>query len=121
MLTKKEQMKKSSDAIGFWFVFWGIIYGIAFLIPTIGARGNSNLPALWWWLFFSAFCAGVGMVFVGIGLIRRWRYILVAAVSLCIFGLFQVPIGTAVFGFALRSLWSSRRHFFPFDKNVTEA
>ncbi|HXE42198.1 MAG TPA: hypothetical protein VN516_04150 [Candidatus Baltobacteraceae bacterium] len=111
MTQQFQREKVDVTAAGLGFIFWGIIYAVAFLIPTILARHDS-----FWWLFCAAACSGVAMVFVGIGLKKRWRYTLVVAVPLCIFGLFQFPVGTAIFGWALRPLWFARHYFFPFDK-----
>jgi hypothetical protein len=106
-------------AVGWGFIVWGLLYTGAVLIPTVAMRGE--LPPLFLWFAVAAICSGVGMVFIGIGLKKHWKYILVAAVPLCIFGLFQFPIGTAIFGWALRPLWRLRGLFYPFDRNAAKA
>jgi lysylphosphatidylglycerol synthetase-like protein (DUF2156 family) len=120
MTQQSQHEKVDVNAAALGFIFWGIIYAIVMLFVTIASR-HDNLPPFFWWMFCAGIFTGVGMVFVGVGLRKRWRYILVAAVPIFIFGLFQFPVGTAVFGWALRSLWYSRRHFFPFDKHETVA
>ena len=115
--TPREQV--NVVAVGVGFIIWGIIYAVAFLIPTLATRGDLGSRFMLWFSI-AGICTGIGMTLVGIGLKKKWRFILLAAVPLCIFGLFQFPLGTAIFGWSLRSLWYSRHHFYPFDEHVAE-
>jgi hypothetical protein len=121
-MTHQSKQAEKVDVMGFGggFIFWGIIYAVVSLILLFPTRGYSDMPLLFW-LSIAGVCTGIGMVLVGMGIRRKWRYILLAAVPLYLLGLLQFPVGTAIFGWALRPLWFSRHHFFPFDKNETMA
>ena len=121
MTQQSQHEKVDVNGAGLGFIFWGIIYAVVLLFVTIASR-HDNLSPFFWWLCCAGIFTGVGMVFVGVGFKKRWRYSFVVAVPIFIFGLFTIPpVGTAVFGCALRSLWYARRHFFPFDKHETVA
>ena len=117
---KAPRERVDAGAMGFGFIIWGIIYAVAFLIPTL-ATGCDLGSRFMLWFSIASICTGFGMALVGVGIIKKSRFILFAAVPLFVFGLFQFPAGTAIFGWSLRSLWYSRHHFYPFDKDATEA
>ena len=99
------------------FLAFGILYCIGALLPLIILpavfRSFEYLPLL----FPAAMLfSGLGLVAVGIGLRRQWRFILPLAAVVCIPGLLQFPIGTLLYGWALRSLWIRRELFYPFDR-----
>jgi hypothetical protein len=64
---------------------------------------------------------GPGLLLVGIGLRKRWRYTLLIALPLCVLGLIDFPIGTVLFGWALYSMWKHRKWFYPFDNIAVAA
>lgn len=59
---------------------------------------------------------GTALVLVGRGFTRRWRFTLLPAVPLCVFGLLQFPLGTILFGWVAYAMWVRRSQFYPFDR-----
>ena len=47
-------------AMGYGFIVWGIIYAVAFLIPTLATRGDLGSRFMLWFCV-AAICTGVGM------------------------------------------------------------
>lgn len=103
------------------FLAIGILWTLAGLLPlAIAAFQKEALSTM---LPFAAYMLslGIGTILVGFGIMKRWRYIWLPAIIICVLGLPNFPIGTLLFGWAIYALWKSRFGFYPFDRRQTQA
>lgn len=96
------------------FFIIGVLWTLPSIIPLISVAFQDEAPLLIYTTILYVLLIGIGTIFIGIGIMNRWRFIWIPAIILSILGLPSFPIGTILYGWAIFALWKARHSFYPF-------
>lgn len=113
---KNSKKQGDLDIVAAPFLIIGTLWTLAGTVPFVMGifiEGviSEALSVMWFTLV-----PGTGLLFVGIGVMKRWRFMGIPAMVFSAIFLLNFPLGTLLGGWALYSLWKTRRIFYPFDK-----
>lgn len=114
---KKEPIKHDISLLGGNAIIYGILGFLPLLafwnkIKYIGTINNTALEILAYLYILFPF----GLLFIGILILLRSRFLLLILLPLSVIGLITFPYGTIYYIFFLREFWLFHKLYYPFNR-----